>query len=40
MKQSNASKGLSVCIKPDGNALIFFFLIFFKFAYSLEHIGW
>lgn len=39
MKQSNASKGFSVCIKPDGNALIFFFF-FFKFAYSLEHIGW
>lgn len=38
MKQSNASKGFSVCIKPDGNALIIFF--FFKFAYSLEHIGW
>lgn len=28
MKQSNASKGSSVCIKPDGNALIFLIFIF------------
>lgn len=42
MKQTNASKGFSVFIKPDDSALnyFFYFLFFFKFAYSLEHIGW